>query len=243
MAKLKRAKRANRPNPRSERNNVIPLENYRQSRKINVIPRTITQEDYLLDLQDEELDIVFAVGPAGTGKSYLCTLMAIKALRENKIEKIIITRPAVSVDEQHGFLPGSLVEKMAPWTRPIIDVFREYYSVKQIETMIKEEIIEIAPLAYMRGRTFKNAWIIGDEMQNTTPSQMKMLLTRIGDDSRIILTGDIEQHDRGFEHNGLKDAINRLDDRKGISINEFFPEDVVRHRIIETVLNAYADEE
>lgn len=241
MAKLKRAKRANRPNPRSERNNVIPLENYRQQRKINIIPRNVAQEDYLLDLQDESLDIVFAVGPAGTGKTYLCTLMAIQALRENKIERIIITRPAVSVDEQHGFLPGSLVEKMAPWTRPIIDIFKEYYSVKQVETMIKEEIIEIAPLAFMRGRTLKNAMIICDESQNMTPSQMLMLLTRIGDDSRIIVTGDLEQHDRGFEENGLKDAIYRLDERAGISINEFLPEDVVRHRIIETVLSAYDD--
>ena len=139
----------------------------------------------------------------GTGRTLLGVLAAI-GLRSGKCEKIIVTRPAVSVDEQHGFLPGTLVEKMAPWTRPIFDVFEEYWSPQQIEAMITDGVIEIAPLAYMRGRTFKNCYIIADEMQNATPSQMKMLLTRIGTGSRIVVTGDLNQHDRGTKIIALK---------------------------------------
>ena len=126
---------------------------------------------------------MFAVGPAGTGKTLISTLAGIRALMQNKIDKFVVTRPAVSVDEQHGFLPGTLQEKMAPWTRPIFDVFEEYYTPDQIEFMINDNKVEIAPLAYMRGRTFKNSYIIADEMQNATDNQMKMLLTRLGENS------------------------------------------------------------
>ncbi len=129
---------------------------------------------------------------------------------QNKIDKLVVTRPAVSVDEQHGFLPGTLQEKMAPWTRPIFDVFEEYYTPDQIEFMINDNKVEIAPLAYMRGRTFKNSYIIADEMQNATDNQMKMLLTRLGDNSKMIVTGDLDQHDRGYETNGLKCFMERL---------------------------------
>jgi phosphate starvation-inducible PhoH-like protein len=175
----------------------------------------------------------------------LAVLAAIRAFKEGTVEKIVITRPAVSVDEQHGFLPGSLVEKMAPWTRPIFDVFEEYWTPQEIENMVEDGVIEVAPLAYMRGRTFKNAWIIGDEMQNATPSQMKMLLTRIGTNSRIFVTGDLNQHDRGFEANGLKDFLVRLKEQKSdmIGVIEFEKQDIERHIVVEAILNIYGDED
>ena len=183
------------------------------------------------------------MGPAGTGKTLLGVLSAIDAYNNGACEKIVVTRPAVSVDEQHGFLPGTLVEKMAPWTRPIFDVMEEYWSPKTIESMIEDNVIEIAPLAYMRGRTFKNSWIIADEMQNATSSQMKMLLTRIGDNSKIIVTGDLAQHDRGFEHNGLKEFINLLRQKQSdlIGVVEFTTNDVERHVAVTEVLTTYGD--
>lgn len=260
------AKRANRPNPREDRNtfgddapeflsgrrkrksytNDQPQQAAEfKSKKVEILPRNLAQEEYLDALQDERKALIFAMGPAGTGKTLMATLFAIQEYQNGNCTKIIITRPAVSVDEQHGFLPGSLIEKMAPWVIPIMDIFKEVYSVKYLEKMIQDEVIEIAPLAYMRGRTLKNAIIIADEMQNATPSQMKMLLTRIGDNSRIIITGDLNQHDRGFEANGLKDFIQRLT-RNGtsnsIAVCEFAPCDVERHPVIEEVLRVYGEE-
>jgi phosphate starvation-inducible PhoH-like protein len=155
---------------------------------------------------------------------------------------MILTRPAVSVDEQHGFLPGSLEKKMDPWTRPMFDAMYRYMSVKQVKTMIEDRRIEICPLAYMRGRTFDNAWIIGDEMQNSTPSQMKMLLTRIGDDSKIIVAGDVAQHDRGFEKNGLSDLISRiLSSSSDIAHINFSEDDIVRNQVIKKILSLYSN--
>lgn len=216
----------------------------RRENRVTIIPKNLAQEDYLALLDNPVIDIVFATGPAGTGKTMIAVLAAIRALKSGEIDKIVVTRPAVSVDEQHGFLPGTLVEKMAPWTRPIFDVFEEYYSPKEIEAMISENIIEIAPLAYMRGRTFKNSWIIADEMQNATPNQMKMLLTRIGTGSRIIVTGDLAQHDRGYDNNGLKDFIHRLSDRsQRIGAVEFSQRDVERHPAVKEVLRIYGDED
>ena len=175
----------------------------------------------------------------------IAVLAAIRALKAGECEKVVVTRPAVSVDEQHGFLPGTLQEKMAPWTRPIFDVFEEYYSPKEIETMIAENIIEIAPLAYMRGRTFKNSWIVADEMQNATESQMKMLLTRIGVGSRIVVTGDLAQHDRGYENNGLKDFIARVERSRSdrIGFVKFAKADVERHPAVSEVLRIYGDDD
>jgi phosphate starvation-inducible PhoH-like protein len=215
----------------------------RRETRVKILPKNVAQEDYLALLDDPHKDIVFASGPAGTGKTMIAVLAAIRALKAGEIDKIVVTRPAVSVDEQHGFLPGTLVEKMAPWTRPIFDVFEEYYSPKEIESMIAENIVEIAPLAYMRGRTFKNAIIIADEMQNATVNQMKMLLTRIGTGSRIIVTGDLAQHDRGFDNNGLKDFIGRLSTNSHrIGAVEFTQEDVERHPAVKEVLKIYGDE-
>jgi len=151
-----------------------------KTRDIKLIPKSVNQEKYIFSLLDDQQDIVIAYGPAGTGKTYLAMQAAIKNLRNGLCERIVLTRPAVGVeDEKHGFLPGTLEEKMAPWTRPLLDVMREYYTPLEITRMLENQIVEIAPLAFMRGRTFKDSWIIGDEMQNATPGQMKMLLTRI----------------------------------------------------------------
>jgi len=241
------AKRARRTkNQEHQEEGVIQLNGMkRRQRYVTMIPKNLRQEDYIEMLDDDRKYIVFAMGPAGTGKTLLAVLAAIRALKNGEIEKIVVTRPAVSVDEQHGFLPGTLEEKMAPWTRPIFDVFQEYFSPVQIESMLADNIIEIAPLAYMRGRTFKNAFIIADEMQNATPSQMKMLLTRIGTGSRIVVTGDLAQHDRGYEQNGLKDFIARLKQRqnKMFGIVEFQREDVERHEAVTAVLHIYGDED
>lgn len=253
------AKRSNKPNPREERNspefyrsnrrgrdNVIDFEEANKARRkrVELIPRNIAQEDYIAALEDADKAIVFAMGPAGCGKTLLATLYAIKALQNGECAKIVITRPAVSVDEQHGFLPGTLVEKMAPWVIPIMDVFKEYYTPQQLLKMVEEEIIEIAPLAYMRGRTMKNCIVIADEMQNSTISQTKMVLTRIGDNCRMIVTGDLKQHDRGYETNGLGDFTDRLaraGSRK-IAVVQFDSGDVERHPVIEEVLALYGDE-
>lgn len=246
------AKRANRRNPREDRNlpdNHPHSERSQQeerfkSKRVELLPRNIAQEEYIAALTDPAKHVVFAMGPAGTGKTMLATEFAIKGLQEGTFKKIVITRPAVSVDEQHGFLPGDLTAKMSPWMMPILDVFKKYYPVKAVQGLIANEVVEIAPLAYMRGRTFANAVIIADEMQNSTPSQTKMVLTRIGDNSRMIITGDLRQHDRGYEANGMKDFVDRLrhSGSDGISIIEFCAGDVERHPIIEDILRIYGEE-
>jgi phosphate starvation-inducible PhoH-like protein len=215
-----------------------------QARRIDLVPRTRNQEQLVLALQNPEQHIVVTHGPAGTGKTYLAMLAAIKALKEGDCDRIIMTRPAVGVEgEQHGFLPGNLVAKMEPWTRPLLDVMREYYRPQDIVAMIEDQVVEIAPLAYMRGRTFKNAWIIADEMQNATPAQAKMLMTRIGANSRIVITGDIEQADRRTNENGLLDLCDRLQAHavKGIAVCPMTNRDVQRHKIIGDVLKLYSD--
>lgn len=240
-------KRADRWSKNSEQQQTQPiqLDAYRKRQKnVVILPRNIHQEDYIDLLDSPHKHIVFAIGPAGTGKTMLAVQMAIQELKQGNIDKIVVTRPAVSVDEQHGFLPGTLVDKMAPWTRPIFDVFEEYWTPKQIASMIEDGVIEIAPLAYMRGRTFKNAWILADEMQNATPSQMKMLLTRIGEGSRIVVTGDLAQHDRGYEQNGLKDFIANLakSPSQSIGLIQFEKQDVERHPAVSEVLKIYGDQ-
>mgnify|MGYP003332906159 FL=1 len=232
-------------------NAVINLDNFRQDnlspnkyKKVEIIPRNLRQEDYLAHLEDPKKDMVFALGPAGTGKTLLATLWAVQQLKSKEIDRIVITRPAVSVDEQHGFLPGDLMSKMAPWTRPVFDVFREYWNARQIESLIQEGVIEVAPLAYMRGRTFSRCVVVADEMQNATPQQMKMLLTRIGDKSKFIITGDLEQHDRGYENNGLKDFIERMlqptqSSSKRIAVVTFDRIHVERHPAVSEVLEIY----
>ena len=160
-------------------------------KRIDLLPKTLTQEKLILNLIDPECYVTVAVGPAGTGKSYLAVLAALKSLKEGSCERIVLTRPAVGVEEEkHGFLPGDLNDKMEPWTRPLLDIMKEFYTPQQVKSMIENETIEISPLAFMRGRTFKNAWIVADEMQNATPNQIKMLLTRIGEGSKIRAQAD-----------------------------------------------------
>ncbi len=215
-----------------------------QLRQVQLVPKTRNQERLIVALNDDSQHIVIAVGPAGTGKSYLAMLAAIRALRSGQCDRIVLTRPAVGVDdEKHGFLPGDLNAKMEPWTRPLLDILREFYHPKDIARMLDDQTIEISPLAFMRGRTFKNAWIVADEMQNATPNQMKMLLTRIGENSRIVVTGDVEQTDRTTVNNGLLDLGSRLKSRgaTGLTICELGSRDVQRHPVITEVLSLYSD--
>lgn len=214
-----------------------------RTKSTEMIPKTVNQEKYIIALQDNATDIVVVSGPAGTGKTYLGMIAAIRAFQSGKCDKIIMTRPAVAVDdEKHGFLPGDLNAKMEPWTRPLFDVLYEFFSVKDVEYMLEEKMIEITPLAFCRGRNFKHAYVILDEAQNATPNQLKMIMTRIGIGSKIIICGDIEQGDRLTKDNGLLDLKNRLLVRpiKGLSIVEFNVKDVQRHKIIEEVLACYS---
>jgi len=219
---------------------TLPQNIPQKKQRVNVVPRNYNQEQYLHTLLDPSKNIVFALGPAGTGKTLLACQVGIKLFKEGLVDKIVVTRPAVSVDEEHGFLPGTLQEKMAPWTRPIFDVLGEYYYSRDIDNMVREGVIEISPLAYMRGRTFKNSYIIADECQLCTPSQMKMLLTRIGENSKLVITGDLEQSDRGDE-NGLRDFLIRTVSAtmNGISIVRFEKNDIERHPVVQEVLDIY----
>ena len=186
--------------------------------------KTYNQEKYLKYLKDTAIKILFVVGPAGTGKTYMACSEAITLLKFGLINKIIITRPVVPVEEDIGFLPGNLIKKMDPWTKPIIDVFEEKYSKQEIEKLINNNIIEISPLAYMRGRTFKNAFIIADEMQNSSPNQMLMLTTRIGENSKMIITGDIKQTDKP-NASGLNDFLQKFYEYRNKYIKNLYIKD------------------
>ncbi|MBO01858.1 MAG: hypothetical protein CMG35_04390 [Candidatus Marinimicrobia bacterium] len=239
------AKRASRKRHNSSNNysNVVELNTYQKQRNVTIIPRNKNQETYVLKLLDDTKDIVFGIGPAGTGKTLLAVQVAVKLFKAGVIDKIIVTRPAVSADEDLGFLPGTLEQKMAPWTRPIFDVLREYFQAREIEGMIDEGIIEIAPLAYMRGRTFKHSFILADEMQNATPNQMKMLLTRLGEGSQMAVTGDLAQADR-LNENGLIDFARKLTNSNlsHLDIVHFAQGDIERHQAVKEVLEIYGDE-
>ena len=229
---------------------VVPNNNdyksYQKRKKpIQLVPKSLNQETYIDLLENEQRLIVFASGPAGTGKTMLAVLAALKAFRAGECSKILITRPAVGVDdEQHGFLPGTLDQKMEPWTRPIFDIVEEYYRPQEVARLLDDKFIEIAPLAYMRGRTFKNSWIIADEMQNATPSQMKMLLTRLGENSKMVVTGDTQQADRRAKDNGLLDFQSLMTNFKSryIAGVEFAVTDVRRHPAVAEVLKLYGEE-
>ena len=240
------AKRARKSNKNQNNySNVVQMDNYTAQKKneVKIVPRNRNQESYTLKLLDRKKDIVFGIGPAGTGKTLIAVMAAVKAFKEGDVDKIVVTRPAVSADEDLGFLPGTLEQKMAPWTRPIFDVLREYFNAREIEGMIEEGIIEIAPLAYMRGRTFKRSFIIADEMQNATPNQMKMLLTRLGEESKMCVTGDLAQADR-LKNNGLIDFVRLLEDSNAshIDIVNFGQGDIERHNAVKEVLQVYGDE-
>ena len=208
-------------------------------------PKTDNQRAFLELMREDTVDIIIAIGPAGTGKTMLACYAAVEALRLGKVNKIVVTRPVVSVDEEIGFLPGGLESKMDPWTRPIFDTLRETYSSKEIEKMTEEGVIEIVPLGFMRGRTFKNAWIIADEMQNSSPTQMFMLATRIGEGSKMIITGDLNQSDLNPKCNGLLEIYNKIrhaERTKGLDCVRYIEldkEDVQRSRAAKTILGIY----
>lgn len=204
-------------------------------------PKNGIQRDYHNLLNQKSKKIVVATGPAGTGKTMFATETAVKYFLMGTYEKLIFTRPSVSVDEDLGYLPGTLEEKMAPWVRPIYDILYTFLTPKEVTALMEEKTIEIAPLGYMRGRTFKNCWIVADEMQNSTISQMKMLMTRLGENSRLVITGDLDQHDRLNEQNGLEDFLNKFKGKRSASITsvEFEHSDIQREEVVKEVLEIY----
>ncbi len=204
-------------------------------------PKTVNQQKLVEQVRDN--DLVFALGPAGTGKTYISVAMAVRALKNKQVKKIIITRPAVEAGENLGFLPGDLKEKIDPYLRPIYDALNDMIPLEKLTFYMEREIIEIAPLAYMRGRTLNNAFILLDEAQNTTPMQMKMFLTRMGPESKMIVTGDASQIDLpSNQRSGLKEAARILNNVKGIGFVELSDKDVVRHRLVRDIIEAYNKE-
>jgi len=203
-----------------------------------IVPKTVGQKLYLQAMQNSP--IVFGIGPAGTGKTYLAMAAAISALLKNQVQRIVLTRPAVEAGENLGFLPGDLREKILPYLRPLYDAMHDLLSVEDATTLAEKGIIEIAPLAYMRGRTLSNAFVILDEAQNTTPEQMMMFLTRLGDESRMIITGDVTQIDLPKNKpSGLLQAPRILKNIPGIEIHHFTASDVVRHPLVQQIIDAY----
>jgi phosphate starvation-inducible PhoH-like protein len=219
--------------------------NFEINNKNNYMPKTYNQEEYQKSLNNNNINLLFCLGPAGTGKTLFACKYAIQSLEYNKTSKIIITRPTIPIEEDMGFLPGNIKEKMYPWTIPIFDIFEEYYSKKDISKLIADNMIEIAPLGFMQGRTFKNSIIIADEMQNSTPNQMFMLLTRLGEKSKMIITGDLMQTKN--ENNGLNDIIKKLDIKyneerlyeEKIKIINMKNIDIQRHQIVSTITELY----
>lgn len=204
-----------------------------------IVPRSKNQEELIKLLEKDEL--VFALGPAGTGKTYIAVAMGVSMLMSGRIDKLIISRPAIEAGEKLGFLPGDLKEKVDPYLRPIYDALHDMFHESHIEKLVNSGSIEIAPLAFMRGRTLSNAFIILDEAQNTTILQMKMFLTRLGEGSRMVVTGDVTQIDLPMENqSGLVDAMKRFHDIESISFMEFGAEDVVRHPLVGRIVKAYA---
>lgn len=201
-------------------------------------PKTISQKHYVSTIRKK--DIVFGIGPAGTGKTYIAVVMAVAALKEGKVKRIVLTRPAVEAGENLGFLPGDLQEKVNPYLRPLYDALHDILGQEQVAKLLERGVIEIAPLAYMRGRTLEDSFIILDEAQNTTPEQMKMFLTRLGFGSKMVVTGDITQIDlpRG-KVSGLVDASRILKDIEEIGFIHFEEQDVVRHALVQRIIAAY----
>lgn len=217
---------------------VVDVKIATSSRKAPIVARTLGQRNYVEAIQKH--DIVFAIGPAGTGKTYLAVAMAVAALKKEQVSRIILTRPAVEAGEALGFLPGDLQEKITPYLRPLYDSLRDMLEPEEIERSVGRQTIEVAPLAYMRGRTLSNAFVILDEAQNTTTEQMFMLLTRIGPNSKCVVTGDVTQIDLpSNKRSGLVEALQALKNVPGISFVYFNERDVVRHELVRAVINAY----
>jgi phosphate starvation-inducible PhoH-like protein len=214
---------------------------FNPSGKKQVAPKTAMQRRYIESIQDS--DLTFGIGPAGTGKSFLAVAMAVQALFSKQVERIILTRPAVEAGEKLGFLPGDLQDKVDPYLRPLYDALFDLADTERVTKMLEKRIIEVAPLAFMRGRTLNNSFIILDEAQNTTGEQMKMFLTRIGFGSRVVVTGDITQIDlpRG-QRSGLKEAERVLQNIEEIKFVYFSKKDVVRHRLVQLIVEAYEEQ-
>ncbi|HVX63174.1 MAG TPA: PhoH family protein [Pirellulales bacterium] len=206
-----------------------------------IAPRTAGQADYVRAIQ--QYDLVFCVGPAGTGKTYLAVAMAVAALKQERIRKIVLVRPAVEAGESLGYLPGDMQAKINPYLRPLLDALREMMDYDQIKRYTEQDLIEVIPLAYMRGRTLNDAFIILDEAQNTTVSQMKMFLTRMGRGSKIVVSGDATQVDLPHQTpSGLVDALRRLRGIEGITHVRLSKADIVRHRLVQQIVQAYEEE-
>ncbi len=217
---------------------VVDTKIITSARKAPIVPRSLGQRNYVEAI--EKRDIVFGIGPAGTGKTYLAVAMAVAALKKEQISRIILTRPAVEAGEALGFLPGDLQEKITPYLRPLYDALRDMLEPDEIERNMAHQTIEVAPLAYMRGRTLSNAFVILDEAQNTTMEQMFMLLTRMGPHSKCVVTGDVTQIDLpANKHSGLVEALQALKNVSGISFAYFNERDVVRHELVRSIINAY----
>jgi phosphate starvation-inducible PhoH-like protein len=211
---------------------------YITSKKGSIVPKNIAQKEYIDAMR--QFDIVFGIGPAGTGKTYLAMAMAVSALAKGNVSRIILTRPAVEAGEALGFLPGDLAEKVDPYLRPLYDALHDMMHFEKASSLMKQGIIEVAPLAFMRGRTLNDSYVILDEAQNTTTEQMKMLLTRIGFNSKAVITGDITQIDLpSGKPSGLIEAKSILQDVEGIAFAYFSKNDVVRHKLVQKIINAY----
>jgi phosphate starvation-inducible PhoH-like protein len=210
-----------------------------RTRKKTIVPRTLAQTHYMRELVDN--DIIFALGPAGTGKTYIAVAQAVSQLITGSVQRLILSRPAVEAGEKLGFLPGDMKEKVDPYLRPLYDALNDCLPAEQVERRIASGEIEIAPIAFMRGRTLADAFIILDEAQNTTPAQMKMFLTRFGERSRMVVCGDPKQVDLpgGVNASGLADAVGRLEGVEGIAVSRFTAADVVRHPIVGRIVEAY----
>lgn len=217
--------------------NIASISSIR-TRKILIKPRGLNQKNYVQAVRQN--DINFGIGPAGTGKTYLAVACAVEALEKEQVQRILLVRPAVEAGEKLGFLPGDLSQKVDPYLRPLYDALFEMIGFERVEKLIERHVIEIAPLAYMRGRTLNHSFIILDESQNTTREQMKMFLTRIGFGSTAVITGDVTQVDLpAHVPSGLKHAVEVLNDVKGISFTHFLAKDVVRHPLVQRIVEAY----
>lgn len=207
-------------------------------RRYSVVPKTFKQKSYIDAIKAH--DMVFGVGPAGTGKTYLAMAMAVSALLKKEVKRVVLCRPAVEAGEKLGFLPGDMAEKVNPYLRPLYDALHDMVEVERAQEMVERGQVEVAPLAFMRGRTLSNAFVILDEAQNTTPVQMKMFLTRLGENSKCVVTGDITQIDlpRGIT-SGLTDALRVLKNVNGLAVIHFSDEDVIRHPLVAKIVAAY----
>jgi phosphate starvation-inducible PhoH-like protein len=220
----------------------------KQFKSVSFKPKSDNQQKYVEYLNNKDISLILAIGPAGTGKTLFACMQAIQSLKNGEVNKIIITRPTVTVGEEElGYLPGNIMKKMEPWTQPIFDVFLQYFSKHEIDDYLFNGIIEVSPLAYMRGRTFRNAFVIADEMQNSLPSQMNMFVTRAGENSKMVITGDLNQSDK-TDMNGLYNLMNKIDDypnkeevNESIKIIQFSNKDIERSKIVQLMVNIYSN--